>query len=420
MSDMGILLGTFPRTSHLRTVLAMALLSAFAGLAGCSDNRVSLRTFMSMQKQGPQAPASQAAAEPVSQESAGIPAAPAPETQPAGETADHLWSPYKVGPGDVLGITMTGVGEGGTVAPILARVHRDGDIDLPLAGKIHVAGLELQDVEDAIQNAYVPRVYQQASIHVELTKPEVASVLVTGAVVQPGLVQLPRTQRNLLFAIAGAGGISNLASGEVVLRRLREPGEVKFNLLKPEQLQQALTMGPLQNGDTVVVQAATPNVIFIGGLVLAPHVQVNPPGTTMNVLQALASAGGLRTDVTPTEITLIRRMPDGKDVHVKLNVDRIQRGSDPNINLAPGDILWVPDTLLTAAENWVNQNVFFKAGFNVVGTYSFNGLDFMNNNAKQAALGTFNNNNIQNTVDPLGFLSRQQQLNNIQNQLPSP
>lgn len=412
-------------------VALLFLLWAFVGVFGCSDNRIPLKQFLETQQAtsrgGPQQPHMYSAAT--------QPAAPQPETQlnpqessdllppgtqPAVAPTDQYWSPYKIGPGDTLGVALAGIDQTGVVAPIMVRVNRNGDIDLPAVGKVHVAGLEMQDAEDAIQSKYVPNVYRQASVHVELTKPETISVLVTGAVAQPGLVQLPRTLRDLLHAIGGAGGATNLASGEVLLRRLRTAEEIRYNLLVPEQLQQALTMTPLQNGDVVIVQAAPPNAIFIGGLVMAPHVQVNPPGTKMNVLQALASAGGIRTDVTPLDITLIRRMPDGRDMHVKLDVDRIQHGKDPNIDLAPGDILWVPETLLTKAENWANQNIFIRGGATAVVTYDVTGLSFMNNNAKQAALGSTNSSgNINNTFDPFSSLIQQQQLNNIQNQLPA-
>jgi protein involved in polysaccharide export with SLBB domain len=403
-----------PRRVRRTAACAFHLALGLAGLVlwtlpGCSENRISLEQFLRDHPQatGP-ARTGTATTRPVA-------------TQPAAGpsiAADQYWTPYRVGPGDVLALILTGIEQTGVIAPIQARVDREGNIDLPLAGPVHVEALELQDVEKAVQKAYVPSVYRQLSVHVELAKPEMVTVLVTGAVSTPGLVQLPRTQRNLLYAIAGAGGVSNLASGEVTLRRLRDPQETRFSLLEPEQLQQALTMDPLQNGDAVLVQAAQPNAVFIGGLVMAPHVQVNPPGTQMNVLQAIASAGGLRSDLTPLEMTLIRRTPDGKDVHVKLDVDRIQKGKDPNFNLAPGDILWVPETLLTRAEDWANKNLYFRGGFNVVGTYSVNGVGYMNDQAKQAAIG--NTNNVQNTVDPLGFLTRQQQLTNITNQLPAP
>lgn len=396
----------FARVGYRAGMVAVLLVSV--AMIGCSDHRISLQEFLRMQEQ---TPPGQAAAVP-SEAAATQPAAAAP--------VDQYMGPYRTGPGDILAVTITGIEQTGVIAPIQARVDREGNIDLPIAGKVHVADMEMQDVEKAIQEAYVPSVYRQASVHVDLIRPEMANVLVTGAVTTPGLVQLPRTQRNLLYAIAGAGGASQLASGEVVLKRLRNPDEsVVFNLREPEQLQRALTMEPLQSGDIVIVNAAQPNAIFIGGLVMAPHVQLNPPGTHMNVLQAIASAGGLRPDLTPTEMTLIRRTPDGKDVHVKLDVERIQTGKDPNITLAPGDILWVPDTWLTRVEDWANRNLYIRGGFNFVATYNVTGLSYMNDTAARA-----NANNVggtlQNTVDPLGFLVNQQQINNIQNQLPPP
>ena len=114
-------------------------------------------------------------------------------------------------------------------------------------------------------------------------------------------------------------------------------------------MQAALSLDPLENGDIVTVHAATPNTVFVGGLVNVPRPQMYPQGVEMTVLQAIAGAAGLRTDVTPREATLIRRMPDGTDAHVRLNLDRITRGQDPNLVLAAGDILWVPDTLETIA-----------------------------------------------------------------------
>jgi polysaccharide export outer membrane protein len=392
-------------------VLAAVLLLPAAALIGCSDHRISLQEFLSSHERAAPLPGSAVAAPP-SEAAATQPAAAAP--------TDQYMGPYKTGPGDILAMIITGIEQTGVVAPIQARVDREGNIDLPIAGKIQVAGLELQDVEKAVQAAYVPSVYRQASVHIDLVRPEMANVLVTGAVTTPGLVQLPRSQRNLLYAIAGAGGASQLASGEVVLQRLRNPEESAiYNLRQPEQLQQALAMEPLQNGDVVIVNAAQPNAIFIGGLVMAPHVQLNPPGTQMNVLQAIASAGGLRPDLTPTEMTLIRRQSDGKDVHVKLDVARIQTGKDPNITLAPGDILWVPDTLLTRAEDWANRNLYFRAGANFVATYNVTGLSYMNDTAARASSNN-TGGTLQNTVDPLGFLQNQQQINNIQNNLPPP
>lgn len=396
----------------VRLAAAGLMWMALTAVFGCGgDNRISIDEFMRVQQAATEAP-------PVAGGmfvAATQPTGEAPATQPV----DQYWGPYRIGPGDVLTVVLSGIEQTGVVAPIQARVSRDGTIQLPLVEQpIPIQGLELSEAEDTIRRTYVPSVYRQASVHVQLARPEMVSVLVAGAVAQPGLVQLPRTQRNLLFAIAGAGGVSQLASGEVVLRRLRTQEETRYNLLMPGQLQQVLTSAPLLNGDVVIVQAAAPNVIFIGGLVQAPHQQVNPPGTEMNILQAIASAGGVRTDVTPSEITLIRRLPDGKDIHVKLDLDRIQKGKDPNVVLAPGDIVWVPETLLTKAQDWANRNLFIRAGASAIVTYNVTGLDFINSNAERATFGT--GGDLEDRFDPFGFLIRDQQLQNINNQLPPP
>jgi len=112
----------------------------------------------------------------------------------------------------------------------------------------------------------------------------------------------------------------------------------------------------------VVVEAATPNTIFVGGLVIAPRPQSYPPGVRVSVLQALAAAGGLRLDVFPREATLIRRAPDGRDVHVKLDLNRLKNNRDPNFLLAAGDVLWVPHTVETRIHEWIGQNISLRAG----------------------------------------------------------
>jgi len=206
---------------------------------------------------------------------------------------------------------------------------------------------------------------QAASVHT-------FSILVTGAVTTPGLVAVQRNQRNLLFAVVGAGGFSSMASGRVTLRRIGDTEkEVTLDLRDPEAVTTALALPPLEHGDMVGVEAANPNTVFVGGLVNGPSPQAYPPGTQVSVLQALAAAGGLRTDVIPREATLIRRMPNGKEVHVKLDLNRLGTGKDPNIQLAAGDILWVPHTIETRVEEWISKNIYFRAGVNVGARYDF-------------------------------------------------
>jgi len=348
--DRGKTGGRSSATSRLAGITLSLAHLALLGAVGC-DHRISLDEFLRMQQAvGP---------EPTTQ--------PAPRGQVKKIEIDKHLGPYKVGPSDVLAVTVIGTGGEGEIGTVQARVRRDGTIELPLAGVIKVADLELEDVEKAVEKQYEAKVYRTATVHVQVMIPHSFGILVTGAVTTPGMVHVRRNERNMLFAIVGAGGVSSLASGRVMLRRLRDPNEeMTLDLRDPEDVATALALAPLDDGDMVAVEAAKPNTVFVGGLVNAPSPQAYPPGTNVTVLQALAAAAGLRTDILPREATLIHRMPDGKDVHVRLDLNRMATGKDPNILLAAGDILWVPHTIETRIQEWISQNIYFRAGANAM------------------------------------------------------
>lgn len=375
------------KTIHLFMLVFLA--------TGCArDHRISLAQFLAMQE----GEAVAAEAEPV----------PAPSL----DLSRNL-GPYRVGPGDVLQVTLTRADQTALFPPVLVRIDRNGDVDLPVVGAARVADLELEDVEDAIRNAYVPNVLTECVVHVDLATADTTNVLVIGAVGNPGLIPLRRTERNLLFAIVGAGGVSSAASGKAVLRRIRHPDRVEtMALTDPVELNKALSLPPLEAGDIIYVDAAQPNTVYVGGLVSRIGPQTMPSGVNMTVLQAIAGAGGLRTDVTPTEGTLIRRLPSGRDVQVKLDMQRIVTGRDPNISLQAGDILWIPDTFGTRIEEFINQNLFLRAGVAV--NYNVSGQEFLNRNQQRGGGGF--NNNLQDSFDPFGFLNQNNALRGISNQ----
>lgn len=379
------------------SALAVAAVVAALTASACrKDHRITLDQFLAMQQGCKEAEAEK------------IQAMPPPEVD------QHL-GPYRVGPNDILRVTLTSA-QASTLPLTQVRVDRNGTIDLPVVGAIAVGGKELEDIEDAIRAAYVPRVFGEAVVLVELVMPETTNVLVVGAVTVPGFVPLRRTERNMLYAIVGAGGVSAEASGNATLRRVRHPGETAtFDLTDPVQVNEALAISPLEAGDIIAVHAATPNTVFVGGLVNRAAPQIYPQGAQITALQAVAGAYGLRTDVTPTQGTLIRRMPDGRDVHVKLDLGRMTRGEEPNITLAAGDILWVPETLGTKVQDFINKNIFLRAGVSV--TYNVSGIEFMNRQSQQSRLG--GGGDLQNSFDPLGFLGQNALLQNI-NTRPTP
>jgi polysaccharide biosynthesis/export protein len=383
----------------------MGLAWLLLAVAGC-EHRMSQDEFMVIEEEMRQSDHAQPATQPAAQ-------------QEVAALVDRTLGPYRIGPGDVLTVALTLFDQPTAFVPVQLRVNRDGTLDLPVVAAVKVADMELEEAEKAIKKAYVPAVFKSAAVYVTVAAPQTTEVLVLGAVLKPGLVELRRTELNLLQALAVAGGITDVAAGRVTLRRIRRPTEeVTLDLTNPNGLKAALSLEPLERGDLVSVQAK-PTSVFVGGLVNAPHPVLLPAGTQLSVLQALASVGGLRTDVTPREATLIRRLSDGREVQVKLNLDRVTTGKAPNMTLAAGDILWVPDTLETRLQDWVNRNTFLRFGasatYNL--TYMSEGQTFLNDAARQAAgAQSFDQ---QSLYDPFGSLMRNAALQAIQNRLPS-
>jgi polysaccharide biosynthesis/export protein len=93
---------------------------------------------------------------------------------------------------------------------------------------------------------------------------------------------------------------------------------------------------------TVIVQEANSHRFNVIGDVLRPGSY--PLGTRMNVLDALAVAGGFGEFADVTHIYVVRRQADGNSARIPFNYKAAVRGeeSDLNLDLLPGDTIIVP------------------------------------------------------------------------------
>jgi len=77
--------------------------------------------------------------------------------------------------------------------------------------------------------------------------------------------------------------------------------------------------------------------------------EVKRPGTfrfddNMTVVQAVTLAGGFSERASENNMTVVREI-DGRKVRVRVPVDAIIEGQVENLQLMPGDILFVPESL---------------------------------------------------------------------------
>jgi len=173
------------------------------------------------------------------------PAAPAtaPATQPP---AQAVPTDYRIGTEDVLGILFWREMEmSGDVT-----VRPDGIITLPLLGDVRAVGLTTDQLKDVLQKN-ASKILTDANVTVVVRQINSRKVYVTGQVGMSGAYPLIGP-RNVVQAIAMAGGLSEYAKGDKILI-IRGSQTFKFNykeVIEGRKLEQNILLQP---GDQIVV-----------------------------------------------------------------------------------------------------------------------------------------------------------------------
>lgn len=171
---------------------------------------------------------------------------PAPSVQQAAQPS------YRVGPFDLLQISVFGVPE--LSGP--AQVDGEGMLTLPLVGGVAAMGLTPPQLAAELERAYGARFVRDPSITVQVTTPQSQRVVVGGAVGEPGVFPV-LGRLTLNQAIAQAKGLDDYANASNVII-LREVDGVqaaaRFDL---RAIQAGHMADPeLAPGDTVIVDTA--------------------------------------------------------------------------------------------------------------------------------------------------------------------
>mgnify|MGYP000106119376 CR=1 FL=1 len=134
----------------------------------------------------------------------GIPAwaqeTPAPETDQPSSTAAIPGPAYRIGPGDVLDISVWKDEALTKMIPVLP----DGTISFPLVGKLEAGGRTLEDFKADLENR-ITRYVPDPVLSVSVQQVNSMMVYVIGRVNSPGRVMLNRNV-TALQALAMAGG----------------------------------------------------------------------------------------------------------------------------------------------------------------------------------------------------------------------
>lgn len=262
---------------------------------------------------------------------------------------------YVLGPGDLLVIH---VGDLDEIPDKPIRIDPNGFIDLPLAGRVHVAGLTVQELKLDLASR-LNKFVDTPEVTVNLTESESRPVSVIGSVNNPGVRQLAGSKR-LIEVISLSGGIKPDAGPDVIVTREPKWGKIDapgakidastgystatFSvdaLLASKDPANNIVIEPddivsVPRADLVYVVG---NVHKAGGFQIASH-------RTISLLQVISLAEGLGSDNAASRARILRPAPggDGTPREIPVDVNKIFAGKAPDVPMYANDVLFIPNS----------------------------------------------------------------------------
>jgi polysaccharide export outer membrane protein len=267
-------------------------------------------------------------------------------------------SPGVIGPDDTVTIQALNVDE----ISRSWRVTTSGDLSLPMIGRLHAAGMTVEQLEQEIASRLKQFVRNpQVTAYVAEFRSHPATV--SGAVERPGTVQL-EGPTSLFDVIVRVGGPKE-AGPTVTVTREREYGPIPYPTASTSK-DGAYSTAELPLADVLKKDTPAANLqvnaydvitvsrdekqrrmVYITG-------EVNRPGAIelvtqdkVSFSQALAMAGGITHTASPKKAILRHIDSSGLETSATVvNASAVLAGRDKDIPLSNGDIVIIPSSHL--------------------------------------------------------------------------
>ena len=285
-----------------------------------------------------------------------LPSTPPPEAeQPRrGLTEEQLKAlemetgDYRLGAGDLVQLYAMDVAE-------INRkyvIGPDGKITLPGIGVISLNGLTREEAMERVEER-LKGIYLNPKISIIIEEYNNNRIFVLGEVRKPGQYNFPGRPL-LLSALARAEGLTDKADlrGCTVLRGQGMVIEIDlYDLLRKGD--RALNI-PLLPEDSVYVKASDENTFYVLGEV--SHPGVFSRGQKVDVIRAIAMAGGQTRDAQLGAVRVLRREKEGPPKMYEVNLAAILRGEAEYIpSIESGDVVYVPRSGLATINYVITQ-----------------------------------------------------------------
>lgn len=270
---------------------------------------------------------------------------------------------YHLGANDVLEVTIPRLYPAVNQGPLVVQVTAGGEVHLPMIGLVRIGGLTVAQAQQAIQMRYADGVLQDPAVSVVLSEKEMIDVVVLGAVKEPGIYALPRSETDVAHALASAGGLDESAEHVVEVHRSQGRPETEQFLSIPlrgfadrQFSPMDVILGP---GDVLYVPEHTNEVFYVvGRLNTANFLRFTvgarerelgnglllPRDRDIDVVTAVVMAGYIDPINSPTTVTVHRTQDNGDPMLITVDLIKARYDRRETIMVQPGDILYLnPD-----------------------------------------------------------------------------
>lgn len=277
------------------------------------------------------------------------------------------------------------------------EVQDDGTLALPQIAPVRVAGMTLAEAKEQIRLAYVDAARIQPEfdrLFVSLVRKRAYRVVVmredAGVAItiedneikqkpKQGtghVVELPAYENDVLHALARTGGLPGTdAIARVIIERNTRslfsedprvapvsviPLRAAPNLMVPFEQQDVI----LYDGDVVYLEPREDEYFYTGGLLPGGQFEL-PRDRDVDVVEALSivrgtiANGGIQTNIvfqrsfiddglggpSPSLVIVLRRLPNGGQLPIRVNLNEALRDPRQRINIKPGDTILLQQTV---------------------------------------------------------------------------
>lgn len=288
---------------------------------------------------------------------------------------------YVLGSGDRISLIVTDLDDDFTDKTF--RIDASGNVNLPLAGRVHAAGLTTQGLEREIATN-LSKIVKQPEVVVGIAAFASQPVSILGEVNNAGVHQVSG-EGTLLKALAAAGGFTEQAGSTVTITRELKWGPIplpdahsdpsgRYSIATLNVKDILHGRDPAQNIAIMpedVISVSKAEVVYAVGSVNKPGGFELGQNQGLSTLQVLSLAEGLNKTASPKHAMILRLSePSAKRTEIAVNLKGLMDGSEADVPLKPGDILFVPNSRAKSVTyRTVEAAITMTTGMAVYGRY---------------------------------------------------